>query len=94
MPLLSLAGYVVGGAFLVSFVWPGGVGTGDALVLAAVGSWIGWPLILWATCLAASFGGLFALVAWWRGPGGGDRTGAPQRDAVIAIREDVPFQRL
>lgn len=63
----SLVGMLVGGLLLVPFVRLGGMGAGDALVLAAIGSWGGWPFVLAAAWWSALAGALLALVAWRRG---------------------------
>ena len=63
----SLIGTVVGAVLLVPFVRLGGMGAGDALVLAAIGSLGGWPFVIAAAWWSALAGAVLALVAWRRG---------------------------
>ena len=64
---VSLIGALVGAFLLVPFVRLGGMGAGDALVLAAIGSLGGWPFVLLAAWWGALVGASLALVAWRRG---------------------------
>lgn len=57
----------VGAILLLPFVKLGGMGAGDALVLAAIGALGGWPFVLWAAWWGAIAGAGLALVAKWRG---------------------------
>ncbi|MPZ15904.1 MAG: hypothetical protein GEU73_16030 [Chloroflexi bacterium] len=59
----SLLGLVVGGLLLLPFVRVGGFGAGDALVLAGIGAWLGWPVVLWAAWWGALVGAALALIA-------------------------------
>lgn len=63
----SLLGIAVGGGALLPLVLMGGVGAADALLLAAVGAWLGWHLALWTLWWTALVGAALAVVAWWRG---------------------------
>ena len=63
----GLAGSLLGAAgslVLVPLVLFGGFGVGDALLVAAIGAWEGWPSIIWVLWRAALIGGLLAVVAW------------------------------
>ena len=63
----SLAGIGVG-LLTLPFVFLGGLGVADALLLAGVGSWTGWALALRTACWTAVAGGLIALgLGFWRG---------------------------
>ncbi len=59
----SILGLVVGGALLLPFVLLGGFGAGDALLLAAIGTWQGWTFVLYAAVWMALLGGVLAIVA-------------------------------
>lgn len=63
----SLLGLLVGGVLLLPFVWRGGFGGADALLLATIGAWQGWQFVLWTAWWMALAGGVLALVAAWRG---------------------------
>lgn len=63
----SLVGLAVGGLLLLPFVLAGGLGEGDALLLATVGTWQGWQFVLWTAWWAALVGAGLAVVAWRRG---------------------------
>jgi Flp pilus assembly protein protease CpaA len=63
----NLLGLVIGGALLLPFVRAGGFGAGDALLLAAIGAWQGWAVVLWTAWWAAAVGAALAVVAWARG---------------------------
>jgi Flp pilus assembly protein protease CpaA len=63
----SLLGLAVGGLLLLPFVRAGGFGAGDALLLAAIGAWLGWQLVLWTAWWAALTGAGLAVAAWLRG---------------------------
>ena len=63
----SLIGLVVGGAILLPFVLRGGFGPADALLLAAIGAWLGWEFALRTAWWAALAGAALALVARCRG---------------------------
>ena len=63
----SLVGLVVGGAILLPFVLRGGFGAADALLLAAIGAWLGWEFALLTAWRAALVGAALALVARCRG---------------------------
>ncbi|MHB8621709.1 MAG: prepilin peptidase [Chloroflexota bacterium] len=63
----GLADSVLGAAgslVLVPLVVFGGFGVGDALLVAAIGAWEGWPAIVWVLWRAALVGGLLGVVAW------------------------------
>jgi prepilin signal peptidase PulO-like enzyme (type II secretory pathway) len=62
----SALGMAVGALVLLPFVFLGGFGGGDALLLGAIGAWYGWLFVLWALWWTALAGGVLALVAWWR----------------------------
>ena len=63
----SLAGIGVG-LLTLPFVFLGGLGAADALLLAGVGSWEGWSLALRTACWTAVTGGIIALgLRYWRG---------------------------
>jgi leader peptidase (prepilin peptidase)/N-methyltransferase len=59
----SLPGLAVGGLLLLPLVRAGGFDAGDALLLAAIGAWLGWQLVLWTAWWAAVVGAGLALVA-------------------------------
>lgn len=63
----SWLGLAVGGLLLLPFVRRGGFGGADALLLALVGAWLGWPLVLWAAWWTALVGAGLALLARRRG---------------------------
>lgn len=63
---LSMVGLAVGGLLLLPFVLAGGLGEGDALLLATVGTWHGWQFVLWTAWWAALIGAGLALIAWSR----------------------------
>jgi Flp pilus assembly protein protease CpaA len=64
---LSLLGVVAGGLVFLPFVWRGWLGGADALLLATVGAWQGWRLVLWAAWWTALAGAALALGVWgWR----------------------------
>lgn len=63
----SLLGMLVGGLLLLPLVLLRGFGSADALLLAAIGAWLGWEFVLRAAFWAALTGGVLALVAWRRG---------------------------
>ena len=65
--LSSAVGLLVGGLVLLPFVWKGGMGPADALLLAATGAWLGWEGALQVVFWAAPIGGVLALVALARG---------------------------
>jgi len=60
---LNLLGLVVGGSLLLPFIWAGGFGAGDALLLAAIGAWQGCQFVLWTAWWAALIGAVLALIA-------------------------------
>ena len=60
----SLIGAAVGGGLFVPLVFLGGMGLGDALLLAAVGAWTGAMFVLQVTWWGALFGALAAIVLW------------------------------
>ena len=63
----SLLGMLVGGLLLLPLVLLRGFGAADALLLAAVGAWLGWEFVLHAAFWAALAGGVLALIGWLRG---------------------------
>ncbi|MFN8472171.1 MAG: A24 family peptidase [Anaerolineae bacterium] len=63
----SLLGLLLGGLLLLPLVLLRGFGVADALLLAAIGTWLGWEFVLHAAFWAALAGGILALVAWRRG---------------------------
>jgi prepilin peptidase CpaA len=65
--ITSLIGGLVGALLLVPFVKLGGMGAGDGLVLAAIGSLGGWPFVLVAAWWSALAGAVLAFIAWRRG---------------------------
>ena len=63
----SLGGALVGGLVFLPFVWRGWLGGADALLLAAVGAWQGWRVVLWTAWWTALAGAVLALGVWgWR----------------------------
>jgi len=68
----GLIGLVVGGLLLAPFIVIGqvrgeeGIGIGDALLLAVVGTWLGWPFVLATAWWGSLAGGVLALIALWR----------------------------
>ncbi len=60
----SLAGAAVGGLLFAPLVFLGGMGAGDALLLAAVGAWTGAMFVLQVTSWGALFGAVAAVVLW------------------------------
>ena len=64
---LSLVGLAVGGLLLLPFVLAGGLGEGDALLLATIGTWQGWQFVLRTAWWAALIGAGLALIARSRG---------------------------
>ena len=56
----SLAGAALGAGLLIGFVWLGGMGAGDAWLMAAIGAWSSWHFVLSAALWASLAGGLMA----------------------------------
>ena len=63
----SAIGLAAGGLPALPLVLAGGFGPADALLLAAIGAWEGWRVVLWTASWAALAGAILALVAWRRG---------------------------
>jgi prepilin signal peptidase PulO-like enzyme (type II secretory pathway) len=59
----SLVGASVGAGLLIGLVLLGGMGIGDAWLMAAIGAWTSWHFVLAAAMWASLAGGLFAVVA-------------------------------
>lgn len=59
----SLIGASVGIGLLIGLVLLGGMGIGDAWLMAAIGAWTSWHFVLAATLWASLAGGLLAIVA-------------------------------
>ena len=57
---------VVGLLLLSPFVFLGGIGIGDALLLGVVGTWLGWGFVLWTAWWGSMAGGVLALIAMLR----------------------------
>lgn len=70
--LQGVIGMVVGGLLLAPFIVIGwvrgqeGIGGGDALLLAVVGTWMGWAFVISTAWWASLAGGVLALIALWR----------------------------
>ena len=63
----SLRRGAVGGLIFLPFVWRGWLGGADALLLAVVGAWQGWRVVLWTAWWTALAGAVLALGVWaWR----------------------------
>jgi len=68
----AIAGYSLLWALAVLYQWIRGInalGMGDAKLLAAIGAWLGWPLLPWVLLLAsggAILGVLIARIGWQR----------------------------
>ena len=56
----SLLGAAVGGALLLTFVLLGGMGSGDAWLMAAIGAWSDWRFVLAAALWSGIAGGVIA----------------------------------
>jgi prepilin peptidase CpaA len=54
-------GMVVGLAVFFPFFALGGMGGGDVKLMAALGCWVGWPIIVWTALYAAVAGGVMGL---------------------------------
>ena len=59
----SLIGALVGAGLFVGLVLLGGMGIGDAWLMAAIGAWSSWQFVLAAALWASLAGGLIAIVA-------------------------------
>jgi prepilin peptidase CpaA len=59
---MSVAGWLVGAAFFLPFFALGGMGGGDAKLLAALGAWLGPAAIVWVALYSSLAGGVMALV--------------------------------
>ena len=70
MPALAASGLglAAGLGISVPFVFLGGLGAADALLLGAVGTWGGWHLALWTAWWTSLVGAVVAVVLWrrWR----------------------------
>ena len=57
----SITGAALGAGLLIGFVWLGGMGIGDAWLMAAIGAWSSWHFVLTAAVWASLAGGLLAI---------------------------------
>jgi prepilin peptidase CpaA len=64
---------------LARLIQPGGFAAGDVKLTAAVGAWLGWPLMMDALLYSAVAGGILSL-AWAAGHG-------VLKDMVVAVRD-------
>ena len=60
--LYSLAGTAVGLALLLPAYAIGGMGAGDAKMMAAIGSWLGATIVLCSFCVGTIVGGIMAVI--------------------------------
>lgn len=60
-------GLAAGVLLPLPLVLRGGLGAADALLLATVGAWEGWRVVLWTAWWTAIVGAVLALIAWRRG---------------------------
>jgi len=60
----SLIGAGVGGGLLLVFVLLGGIGAGDAWLLAAIGAWSDWRFVLAAAVWTGVVGGAMAAIVY------------------------------
>jgi prepilin peptidase CpaA len=58
----SLQGAMFGFGILLPFFLAGGIGAGDVKLMAGVGAWLGWPVILVVFTIAALAGAAYGLV--------------------------------
>lgn len=63
---MSLLGMVVGGSIILPFVLVGAFGAADALLLAAIGTWMGPLFVIWTAWWMSLVGAALALIAWRR----------------------------
>ena len=64
----SLLGVLIGGGVLLPFCLAGALGGGDFKLMAAVGSTVGYPLVLWCLYYTVLSGGVLAILyAIWTG---------------------------
>jgi Flp pilus assembly protein protease CpaA len=62
-----LLGFALGFTFFfIPFVL-GGAGSGDLKLVAALGAWLGWFLLLWALAISLVFATLYAIAVWMAG---------------------------
>lgn len=57
----SIGGAALGAGLLLGFVWLGGMGIGDAWLMAAIGAWSSWHFVLAVALWASIAGGLIAV---------------------------------
>ena len=60
-------GLLVGLLLPLPLVLRGGLGVADALLLATVGAWEGWRVVLWTAWWTAIVGAVLAVIPWRRG---------------------------
>ena|SRR5690348_8437098 len=58
----AIAGWVAGAVIFMPFFLLGGMGAGDVKLLAAIGTWIGVPDVLWAAIYTSIAGGVLAVI--------------------------------
>lgn len=88
----SIGGALFGASIFAVFYLIGGMGAGDVKMMAGIGAWVGWPLILSvlvATTLAGAVYGLVLIAAFGRS---GNRSG--ERVIEAAVRRDDRRRRL
>jgi prepilin peptidase CpaA len=64
----AMVGLLVGLLVFFPFFALGALGAGDVKLMAAIGSWVGWQMVLQVALYGALAGGVFAIaLALWRG---------------------------
>jgi Flp pilus assembly protein protease CpaA len=88
----SFAGVAFGSGLLMIFYLLGGIGAGDVKMMAGIGAWLGWPLIVTVLLVTAIAGAVYAvglIVAFGRG----EKRGTGQT-IENAVRQDDRRRRL